>query len=97
MHDATWRNKFGGSIYLTEGSHGCINLPKSKAAEIFDNVSKGEPVIVYGGKQSTPAEKPPEQPDVTQLTDEQQQALLQLILQQQAEAMDGQINEGGGQ
>lgn len=97
MHDATWRNKFGGSIYLTEGSHGCINLPKSKAAEIFDNVSKGEPVIVYGGKQSTPVEKPPEQPDVTQLTDEQQQALLQLILQQQAEAMDGQINEGGGQ
>ncbi len=97
MHDATWRNKFGGDIYLTGGSHGCVNLPKAKAAEIFDNVEKGEAVIVYGGKQSAPAEISPDQMDVTNLTEEQQQALLQLILQQQADAMDGQINEGGGQ
>lgn len=90
MHDASWRSSFGGDIYVTGGSHGCVNLPKSKAAEIFDNVEKGEPVIVYGGKQSVPQE---ENPAVTELTEEQQQALLQLILQQQAEAMDGQINE----
>ncbi len=91
MHDASWRSSFGGDIYITGGSHGCVNLPKKKAEEIFDNVEKGEPVIVYGGKQEVPQQ---ENSDVTQLTEEQQQALLQLILQQQAEAMDGQINEG---
>ena len=27
LHDATWRSSFGGNIYLTNGSHGCVNLP----------------------------------------------------------------------
>ena len=47
MHDATWRASFGGDIYLTSGSHGCINLPYSKAKEIYQYVSKGFPVICY--------------------------------------------------
>lgn len=47
MHDATWRNKFGGDIYKTGGSHGCINLPLSMAAEIYPYVSEGFPVICY--------------------------------------------------
>lgn len=47
MHDATWRRAFGGEIYLTNGSHGCINLPLSKAKEIYGYVSKGFPVICY--------------------------------------------------
>ena len=78
LHDATWRNKFGGDIYLSNGSHGCINLPKSKAKEIYDCVSKGEPVVVYGGVvRATP--KAPE------LTEEQkQQLLLQQLLEQMA-------------
>ena len=25
FHDASWRDEFGGDIYLTDGSHGCIN------------------------------------------------------------------------
>lgn len=25
MHDASWRKSFGGNIYKTNGSHGCIN------------------------------------------------------------------------
>ena len=49
MHDASWRDSFGGHIYYMNGSHGCINLPTSKAAEIYDQVEKGEPVVVYGG------------------------------------------------
>ncbi len=49
MHDASWRSSFGGNEYILNGSHGCINLPTSKAAEIFDVVSKGEAVFVYGG------------------------------------------------
>ena len=47
MHDATWRSQFGGDIYLTSGSHGCINLPLSKARQIYDYVSKGYPVVCY--------------------------------------------------
>ena len=47
MHDATWRREFGGSLYKRDGSHGCINLPWSKAKAIYEYVSKGFPVIVY--------------------------------------------------
>ncbi len=47
MHDATWRDEFGGSIYKRDGSHGCINLPKSKAKIIFEHVKKGFPVLCY--------------------------------------------------
>lgn len=47
MHDATWRRKFGGDIFLTNGSHGCVNLPLSAAKVIFEYVSKGFPVICY--------------------------------------------------
>ncbi|MCH5275820.1 MAG: peptidoglycan binding domain-containing protein [Lachnospiraceae bacterium] len=47
MHDATWRRAFGGEIYLTNGSHGCINLPLNKAKEIYSYVSTGFPVICY--------------------------------------------------
>lgn len=47
MHDATWRTEFGGDIYLTNGSHGCINLPLDKAEAIYNYVSTGFPVICY--------------------------------------------------
>jgi hypothetical protein len=47
MHDATWRSSFGGSIYKTSGSHGCINLPKDAAKEIYGYIDTYFPVIVY--------------------------------------------------
>lgn len=47
MHDATWRKEFGGTIYKRDGSHGCINLPWSKAKQIYEHVKKGFPVVVY--------------------------------------------------
>lgn len=47
LHDASWRGKFGGQIYKTDGSHGCVNLPSDKAGEIYKNVYEGMPVIVY--------------------------------------------------
>ena len=47
MHDATWRQKFGGTIYKTGGSHGCVNLPKDAAQQIFSVVSTNYPVLVY--------------------------------------------------
>ena len=54
MHDASWRNSFGNDIYLTNGSHGCVNLPVNKAEVIFGYIEQGEPVIVYGGQTSIP-------------------------------------------
>ena len=47
MHDATWRTEFGGDIYLTNGSHGCLNLPLEKAAELYSYLYTGYPVICY--------------------------------------------------
>lgn len=47
MHDANWRSSFGGTIYKTNGSHGCINLPPAVAKTIFENISAGTPVICY--------------------------------------------------
>ena len=47
LHDATWRSSFGGNIYQYNGSHGCINLPLSKAREIYNTVYAGIPVVVH--------------------------------------------------
>lgn len=48
IHDLASRgNNFGGDIYLTNGSHGCINTPLEAAKTIFETVSVGTPVIVY--------------------------------------------------
>lgn len=47
LHDATWRNAFGGDIYLNSGSHGCVNLPIQAAQTIFDSINAGYPVICY--------------------------------------------------
>ncbi|MCB2292756.1 L,D-transpeptidase/peptidoglycan binding protein [Clostridium algoriphilum] len=47
IHDASWRNTFGGSIYLTNGSHGCINSPPNLAKTIYDNIDANTPVICY--------------------------------------------------
>ena len=47
IHDASWRNKFGGSIYTTNGSHGCINTPINNVKEIYDNIEVGTPVVIF--------------------------------------------------
>ena len=47
FHDASWRSRFGGSIYKTDGSHGCINLPPSITPKFYGYVRTGMPVIVY--------------------------------------------------
>ena len=47
MHDASWRKSFGGNIYKTNGSHGCINLPTSVAKTIYNTIEKGWRVLVY--------------------------------------------------
>lgn len=47
LHDATWRSKFGNNIYTYNGSHGCLNLPKSFAAMLYAEAYVGMPVIIY--------------------------------------------------
>ena len=47
MHDASWRSSFGGSIYKTNGSHGCVNLPYSAAATLYKHIDAGFPIVIY--------------------------------------------------
>ena len=54
LHDASWRSSFGGDIYYYDGSHGCVNLPSSAAKKVYNNVSVGTKVILYGGKTEVP-------------------------------------------
>lgn len=47
LHDATWRNDFGGNYYKKSGSHGCVNLPFSVAKKIYENIDPGCAILVY--------------------------------------------------
>ncbi len=47
IHDANWRDEFGGTIYQRSGSHGCINTPTEKMAELYDMVEIGTPVVMF--------------------------------------------------
>ena len=46
FHDASWRKKFGGEIYIKKGSHGCVNLPEQVASELYNNISVGDKVLI---------------------------------------------------
>lgn len=47
LHDASWRKKFGGNIYVKNGSHGCVNLPLDITDNIYESVSVGTKVLVH--------------------------------------------------
>ncbi|MCD7882090.1 MAG: L,D-transpeptidase/peptidoglycan binding protein [Lachnospiraceae bacterium] len=48
IHDAdSWRSLYGGTIYQTNGSHGCINTPTAQAQTIYENIEAGTPVVCY--------------------------------------------------
>lgn len=47
LHDAPWRFNFGGKIYLTRGSHGCVNAPLYLAKIVYENIEEGTPVVIY--------------------------------------------------
>lgn len=47
IHDASWREEFGGEIYKTNGSHGCINVPRDKMTELYDMLDIGVPVVMF--------------------------------------------------
>ena len=47
LHDASWRSTFGGNIYKSGGSHGCINIPVPVMKNLYPQTFTGMPVIVY--------------------------------------------------
>ncbi|WP_431689817.1 L,D-transpeptidase family protein [Peptostreptococcus anaerobius] len=47
IHDSSWQAAYGGSRYLYAGSHGCINTPYSKVAQIYNLAKEGMPVVVH--------------------------------------------------
>ncbi len=47
MHDATWRSQFGGDIWITSGSHGCVNVPPDNMPRLFELVDYNTPVLIY--------------------------------------------------
>lgn len=47
IHDADWRREFGGEIYRTNGSHGCINTPPEVMSELYELVEIGTPVVTF--------------------------------------------------
>ena len=47
FHDARWRSQFGGEIYLTNGSHGCVNM-RLEDVKVLDKFLKaGDRVLVH--------------------------------------------------
>ena len=47
IHDAQWRDEFGGELYLENGSHGCTNTPTEPMAAIHEKAELGMTVIVH--------------------------------------------------
>ena len=47
LHDASWRDEFGGDIWLYDPSRGCVNMPKEKIAILFDYAQIGTEVYVH--------------------------------------------------
>lgn len=48
LHDAPWQSAFGGQRYRQGfGSHGCVNLPSGKAAELYGLIQQGDVVVVH--------------------------------------------------
>ncbi len=46
MHDLP-RGAYGGNIYLYDGSHGCINMSMSAAAQMYDLTYENMPIAIH--------------------------------------------------
>lgn len=47
IHDSPWQPKYGGTWYVSHGSHGCVNTPPSVMAKVYASVPLKTPVIIY--------------------------------------------------
>lgn len=46
IHDANWQPNFGGNLWQTAGSHGCVNTPPNVMKTLYEKIEVGTPVIV---------------------------------------------------
>lgn len=49
IHDSTWRSskEYGGTTYMGNGSHGCVNTPYSIVKKMYSKAKVGTHVVVY--------------------------------------------------
>lgn len=47
FYGATWRNRFGNTIFQTDGSHGYIDLSPREADMLYDLIYEETPVLCY--------------------------------------------------
>ena len=47
LHDSDWQPEYGGELWKTRGSHGCVNTPPDVMSRLFDMVEVGTPVLVF--------------------------------------------------
>lgn len=47
IHDSDWQTAYGGDLWKTVGSHGCVNTPPSVMKTLFESTEVGTPVIVF--------------------------------------------------
>ncbi|WP_314209360.1 L,D-transpeptidase, partial [Vagococcus salmoninarum] len=47
IHDSDWQPAYGGELWKTAGSHGCINTPPAVAAKLYEAIDVGTPVLVF--------------------------------------------------
>lgn len=47
FHDADWQPVFGGDLYISRGSHGCINMSKYDAQTLYSMIEVGVPVVIH--------------------------------------------------
>jgi lipoprotein-anchoring transpeptidase ErfK/SrfK len=47
IHDASWRSEFGGDIFQSDGSHGCVNMPTDNMKKLYNRIEIGTAVNIY--------------------------------------------------
>lgn len=47
IHDSDWQPAYGGELWKTVGSHGCVNTPPGVAAKLFEAIDVGTPVLAF--------------------------------------------------
>ncbi|HJF19839.1 MAG TPA: L,D-transpeptidase family protein [Enterococcus columbae] len=47
IHDSDWQPAYGGNLWQTRGSHGCVNTPPSVMAQLYAAVEVGTPVLIF--------------------------------------------------
>ncbi|MGM9903647.1 ErfK/YbiS/YcfS/YnhG family protein [Enterococcus sp. 10A9_DIV0425] len=47
IHDSDWQPEYGGDLWKTRGSHGCVNTPPNVMKELYGMIEKGVPVLIF--------------------------------------------------